>query len=155
MHSGQVRFTEKPPWPRLTVPRPSHTGQVSMLAPGAAPEPSHVAHSSRMGTFTVTLPPRTAVRNGTVTSYSTFRPRSGPRLPDRCLRRRPRSKRELKISPRPPSPMSPRSPRSVWNREPPFPDPAPPPRAPEKAPIPPYLRIRSYFLRRSGSERTR
>ncbi len=161
MHSGQGRFTENPPWPKLTVPRPSHCWQVSMVEPGAAPDPSQVAHSSVTGTFTVTLPPRTAVRKDTVTSYSTLRPRSGPWRSRRRVRPRPRpprSKMELKMSPRPPKSISERSSKRNPSRPPraaPPPRPPVPGRPPVNAPLPPNFRIRSYFWRRSGSERTR
>src|SRR5215207_8149801 len=63
-HTGQGRFTAKPPWPKLIVPRPLHSSQVTSLAPGAAPVPWQVPHSSFRSSSTGTLPPSAAVRNG-------------------------------------------------------------------------------------------
>ena len=68
---GQGRLTANPPWPKVTEPRPSHSGQVLTLAPGAAPLPLQVGQDSVTGSVTGTLPPRAAVRNGTSTTAST------------------------------------------------------------------------------------
>src|SRR5579863_10498351 len=45
-HIGHGLFTAKPPCPNEIVPRPPHSGQVRIFAPGAAPLPWHVTHSS-------------------------------------------------------------------------------------------------------------
>ena len=63
-HCGQGRRTAKPPWPNVTSPRPLHSGQVVIVAPGAAPEPPHVGQASVTWTATATLPPSAATRSG-------------------------------------------------------------------------------------------
>src|SRR6059058_4081721 len=56
-HIGHGRCTAKPPWPNEIVPRPEHSGHVVILAPGAAPDPRQVAHSSLTSSSMGTLPP--------------------------------------------------------------------------------------------------
>ena len=56
-HCGQGRLTAKPPWPNEIVPRPSHSGQVDHVAPGAPPLPAQVGQASVTGMVTVILPP--------------------------------------------------------------------------------------------------
>src|SRR5690606_27378306 len=83
-HIGHGRFTAKPPCPKEITPRPSHSGQVRDVLPGAPPEPLHVEHSSVTSSSTGTLPPRAAVRNGISSVVSTDWPCSGaarPRAP--------------------------------------------------------------------------
>src|SRR5439155_5559461 len=65
-HIGHGRLTAKPPWPNETVPRPLHSGQVEMVAPGAAPLPLHVGHTAAIANVMGSLPPSAATRNGTV-----------------------------------------------------------------------------------------
>src|SRR5213078_926201 len=69
-HTGHGRFTAKPPCPNEITPRPRHSGQVDSVAPGAAPLPLQVGHTSAIGSVTGTLPPRAATRNGIVTVVS-------------------------------------------------------------------------------------
>src|SRR2546422_1042960 len=84
-HTGHGRLTAKPPCPKEIVPRPLHSGQTEMVAPGAAPSPPHVGHTSAIGSVTGTLPPSAATRNGietvasTSSSASSIRP--SPRFP--------------------------------------------------------------------------
>src|SRR5512135_2645308 len=152
-HTGHGRVTANPPCPNEIVPRPLHSGQVEILAPGAAPLPLQVGQISAIGRTMGILPPRAAMRNGMESTVSTASSASSlpPRLP----------KMELNRSPRPPkdprSEMSMSGPRSCGD------PPAPPPpqplreRAPPPAPPPanaPYLRSMSYFLRLSASLRT-
>ena len=146
IHTGHGRVTENPPCPNVTSPLPSHSAQRTSDVPGAAPSPSHVAHSSLIGTVTATRPPRAAVRSGTVTRYSTLRPRFGPSFS--AFGFFPKSKMEEKMPPIPP-----RSDRSSNLKLPALPG-APPGWPGPNAPRPPYFRTRSYFLRLSGSERT-
>src|SRR5437879_230790 len=63
-HTGHGRLTAKPPCPKEIVPRPLHSGQTEMVAPGAAPSPPHVGHTAAIGSVTGTLPPSAATRNG-------------------------------------------------------------------------------------------
>src|SRR5437762_4054620 len=127
-HTGHGRFTANPPCPNEITPRPRHSGHVDSVAPGAAPLPLQVGHTSAIGNVTGTLPPRAATRNGIVTvvsissSSSARPPPSAPRRP----------KMLENTSPNPPN--APRSERS--NSAPPEPwAPAPPPRpAPAYAP---------------------
>src|SRR5579871_4152728 len=63
-HIGHGRLTAKPPWPKDTVPRPLHSGQVLNVAPGAPPEPWQVGHGSLTSSWIGTLPPSAAVRKG-------------------------------------------------------------------------------------------
>src|SRR5437879_6865132 len=70
-HTGHGRLTAKPPCPKEIVPRPLHSGQTEMVAPGAAPSPPHVGHTSAIGSVTGTLPPSAATRNGIETVAST------------------------------------------------------------------------------------
>src|SRR5687768_18370512 len=58
-------------FPYTTLFRSLHSGQVFSVAPGAAPEPWHVGHSSFTSSCTGTLPPSAAVRNGTEDRKST------------------------------------------------------------------------------------
>src|SRR2546430_10305031 len=70
-HTGHGRLTAKPPCPNEIVPRPLHSGQTEMVAPGAAPSPPHVGHTAAIGSVTGTLPPSAATRNGIETVAST------------------------------------------------------------------------------------
>src|SRR5712691_12750265 len=122
-HIGQGRFTANPPWPNDTVPRPLHSGHVLIVAPGAAPLPPQVGHTSGIGRVIGTFPPSAATLNGieTVTSIASSASSSG------ALRR---PKMVEKRSPRPP-----KEPRSKSN---PAPSVAVPPPAPPRDPAPPY-----------------
>src|SRR5256886_9984463 len=80
-HTGHGRLTAKPPCPKEIVPRPLHSGQTEMVAPGAAPSPPHVGHTSAIGSVTGTLPPSAATRNGIETVASTSSSASSIRPP--------------------------------------------------------------------------
>src|SRR5579862_5571856 len=166
-HTGHVRVTANPPCPRDTTPRPLHSEQILNVAPGAPPEPWHVGHGSVTSRSIGTLPPSTAVRNGTSTSVSTDWPRSGP--PWRPAERPPLPNIELNRSPSPPNPPTSKSSK---RNEPPAGPPgpplgAPPRRAPAGPPRPapngdpppnppnaPSCRISSYCFRFAASPRT-
>ena len=122
-HTGQGRLTAKLPWPKEIVPRPLHSGQVEIVAPGAAPRPLHVGHTSGSVSVIGILPPSAAVRNGIGTITSTVSSSSSFRLP----------KMELKRSPRPPN-----EPRSERSKSPPLSPPDAPagPRRPAPANAP-------------------
>src|SRR5512135_879041 len=62
--TGHGRFTAKPPCPKEMVPRPLHSGQVEIVAPGAAPLPPQVGQTSVIGMVIGILPPSAAMRNG-------------------------------------------------------------------------------------------
>src|SRR6266704_1956702 len=63
-HTGQGRLTANPPWPNELVPRPLNSGQVEIVAPGAAPLPPQVGHTAGRVSVMGTLPPSAATRNG-------------------------------------------------------------------------------------------
>src|SRR5438093_1037954 len=119
-HTGHGRLTAKPPCPKEIVPRPLHSGQTEMVAPGAAPLPPHVGHTSAIGSVTGTLPPSAATRNGietvasTSSSASSIRP--SPRFPKIEENRspsppnEPRSDRAKSMPESPPAPPLPRPP---------------------------------------------
>src|SRR5687768_13924114 len=56
-HTGQGRVTANPPCPNEIVPRPEHSVHALNVAPGAAPLPLHVEHSSLTSSSMFTLPP--------------------------------------------------------------------------------------------------
>src|SRR3989454_147103 len=139
-HTGHGRLTAKPPCPKEIVPRPLHSGQTEMVAPGAAPSPPHVGHTAAIGSVTGTLPPSAATRNGMETVASTSSSACSIRPPPRF------PKIEENRSPSPPNePRSDRSnstPRSAGPPPPPPPPPRPPPPPPPPpppapAPVPP------------------
>src|SRR5215208_1757084 len=133
-HIGHGRLTAKLPWPKETVPRPLHSGQVLSVAPGAAPLPLQVSHSSVTSISTCTLPPSAAVRKSTSIDISTVWPCSGPRARPRPAVPPPNIAPNR--SPRPPSP-----PMSKSSNDPPPGPPAPPPKPPPgRVPAPPELR---------------
>src|SRR5688572_9014546 len=164
-HIGHGRLTANPPWPNVTLPRPLHSGHVFIVAPGAAPEPWHVGHSSFTSSCTGTLPPSAATRNGMVSVASIDWPRSGPACRPRAFAAPPPNI-ELKRSPSPPRPpmstSSKRKPPLVpvppGAPGPPGPPgrapPKPPPRRCAKSPKAPRRFMSSYCLRFSASPRT-
>src|SRR2546425_8690655 len=103
-HTGHGRLTAKPPCPKEIVPRPWHSGQTEIVAPGAAPSPPQVGHTSAIGSVTGTLPPSAATRKGTESVVSTSSSASSIRPPPRF------PKIEENRSPSPPN--EPRSDRS-------------------------------------------
>src|SRR5439155_15871878 len=132
-HTGHGRLTAKPPCPKEIVPRPWHSGQTEIVAPGAAPSPPQVGHTSAIGSVTGTLPPSAATRKGTESVVSTSSSASSIRPPPRF------PKIEENRSPSPPN--EPRSDRSNSMPEsvglPPHPPPPPPPARPPPPPPPP------------------
>src|SRR5919109_1927768 len=158
-HMGQGRLTAKPPCPKVTVPRPLHSGHVFIVAPGAAPEPWHTGHSSFTSSCTGTLPPSAATRNGIDSVVSIDCPRSGPACRPRGPAAPPNI--ELKRSPSPPRPPMSKSSKRKPPVEPappgaPVPGRAPPNPPPRrvKSPNAPSRRISSYCFRFSASPRT-
>src|SRR2546427_9148208 len=125
--TGHGRLTAKPPCPKEIVPRPWHSGQTEMVAPGAAPSPPHVGHTAAIGSVTGTLPPSAATRNGMETVASTSSSacsiRPAPPLP----------KIEENKAPHPPH----QPPAHRTNPPPPPPGPPPPPPPPPRPPPPP------------------
>ena len=121
-HIGHGRLTANPPWPKETVPRPLHSGQVEIVAPGAAPLPLHVGQTSAIASVTGSLPPKAATRKGTanvVSTVSSGSSRPAPFLPKIDENRSPnppneprseKSKSVEKVSDDPP-PAGPREPR--------------------------------------------
>ena len=71
MHMGHGRFTANPPCPNEMTPRPEHSGQTFTVAPGAAPLPWQVPHSSVTSSSIGIFPPDAATRNGTSSVVST------------------------------------------------------------------------------------
>src|SRR5258707_12973237 len=97
-HTGQGRFTAKLPCPKEIVPRPLHSEHWAIVAPGAAPLPPHVGHTSVIGILMGIFPPNAAMRNGSDRMVSTVSSASS------SLRR---PKFEEKGSPSPPNPLRP------------------------------------------------
>ncbi len=142
--TGHGRLTAKPPCPNEMVPRPLHSSQVVIVAPGAAPLPPQVGQASVIESISGILPPTAAVRNGTSTVTSTCAGRDAASSPRRF------PKIDEKMSPSPNDPMSPKSISS---------DGGGPPRgrAParcEAVSKAPSLRMRSYLARCSASAST-
>src|SRR2546430_2645850 len=91
-HTGHGRFTAKPPCPNEITPRPRHSGQVDSVAPGAAPLPLQVGHTSAIGSVTGTLPDRKSTRlnsSHSQISYAVF-----------CLKKKNLNKLRLLCKPR-------------------------------------------------------
>src|ERR1019366_7824543 len=131
-HIGNGRFTANPPSPNEISPRPPPSGQLWIFAPGAAPLPLHVTHSSLSSSSIGTLPPSAAVRNGMSSVVSTLCPCSGPL--GRWARPAPPPNMELNRSPSPPRPPTSNS----SNVPPPGPPAGPRERVPPgRAPPPP------------------
>ena len=163
-HIGQGRFTAKPPCPKEITPRPEHSGHTFTDAPGAAPLPWHVPHSSVTSSSTGILPPNAATRNGTSRVVSTDCPCSAsfafprpPAPPNMELKRSPSPPRPPMSKSNPPAPAPP-------GPAPPWPGRAPPGDGPRRAPAPlgapppnpnaPSRRMSSYCFRFSTSPTT-